>query len=130
MAALLSVFVTCCDPLLVWGSSERALRLPDVAGCCYALPSVIARFLIQSPARSSETFPTISMVSEQPLHAQNMPFAKGWALLCLALLQKIFAFLSCMEYSFKNRNFQIFYVYVIQQFERHMLLDERLHLPG
>lgn len=69
------------------------------------------------------------MVSEQPLHAQNVPFAEGWALLCLALLQKIFAFLSYKEYSFKNRNFQIFYACVIQQFERHMLLDDCLHLP-
>lgn len=89
-------------------SGEGAPGLSDVAACCHAPPSFMARFLIQSPLRSSESLPLPSMVSEQALRAQHIPVARGWVLLCLALIGKIIAFLSYEEYSFKTRNFQIF----------------------
>lgn len=97
-----------CSSLALRGSDEGAPGLPDVAACCHVPPSFTARFLIQCPMRSGESLPLTSVVSEQALHDHHVPFARGWVLLCLALIWKIIAFLSYKEYSFKNRNFQVF----------------------
>ena len=69
----------------------------------------MVRFLIQSPVRSVKSLPLTSTALEQALYAQQVPFARGSLLLCWALLQKIIPFLSYKEYSFKTRNFQIFW---------------------
>lgn len=94
--------------VLLWGERRGSTRAAWCR-CVLSCSTIIHGQLSHPKPREVQREPSADLHgSEQALRVQHIPVARGWVLLCLALIGKIIAFHSYKEYSFKTRNFQIF----------------------